>query len=175
MNILVVDVGTSSMRGVLFTHEGNELTEKQHFYSVSYMENSWVEQSPSDWENALYDIMKAVSVEAKKNEWSIDAVTMTSQRSLVIPVDKSIRPLCNAIMWQNKQKERLLYKSEQAAKGKECTVRKVFKGGYFLQLFGGFLEPYIPGSVQRWELLQLSGCTSIYQKNQDCHKREKDF
>lgn len=127
MNILVVDVGTSSMRGVLLTHEGNELTEKQHFYSVSYMENSWVEQSPSDWENALYDIMKAVSVEAKKNEWSIDAVTMTSQRSSVIPVDKSIRPLCNAIMWQDKQMERLLYKSEQAAKGKECTVRKVFK------------------------------------------------
>lgn len=103
MNILVVDVGTSSMRGVLLTHEGNELTEKQHFYSVSYMENSWVEQSPSDWENALYDIMKAVSVEAKKNEWSIDAVTMTSQRSSVIPVDKSIRPLCNAIMWQDKR------------------------------------------------------------------------
>ena len=103
MNILVMDVGTSSMRGVLLTHEGEELTEKQYFYSVSYMENSWAEQNPSDWENALYDIIRAVSEEAVKKGWSIDAVTMTSQRSSVIPVDQSIRPLCNAIMWQDKR------------------------------------------------------------------------
>lgn len=103
MNILVLDVGTSSMRGVLLTHDGTELTEKQYFYSVSYMENSWVEQNPSDWENALYDIMKDVSAEAEENGWRIDAVTMTSQRSSVIPVDKSMRPLCNAIMWQDKR------------------------------------------------------------------------
>lgn len=103
MNILVMDVGTSSMRGVLLTHEGKELTEKQYFYNVTYMENSWVEQSPSDWENALYDIMKEVSAEAKKNGWNIDAVTMTSQRSSVIPVDECMRPLCNAIMWQDKR------------------------------------------------------------------------
>lgn len=103
MNILVMDVGTSSMRGVLLTHEGKELTEKQYFYSVSYMKNSWVEQNPSDWENALYEIVKKVSKEAVKNNWSIDALTITSQRSSVIPVDKTIRPLCNAIMWQDKR------------------------------------------------------------------------
>ncbi len=103
MNILVMDVGTSSMRGVLLTHEGKELMEKQHLYSVSYMENSWVEQSPSDWENALYGIMREVSTESEKNGWKIDAVTMTSQRSSVIPVDRSMRPLCNAIMWQDKR------------------------------------------------------------------------
>ena len=54
MNILVIDVGTSSMRGILFDHQGKLLTEKQNLYNVTYMENSWVEQNPSDWENALY-------------------------------------------------------------------------------------------------------------------------
>ena len=29
MNVLVIDVGTSSMRGILFDHQGKCLTEKQ--------------------------------------------------------------------------------------------------------------------------------------------------
>lgn len=103
MNILVIDVGTSSMRGILFTHEGELLTEKQNLYNVTYMGNSWVEQNPSDWENALYKIMREVSKEAQANGWAIEAVTITSQRSSVIPVDKAIRPLCSAIMWQDKR------------------------------------------------------------------------
>lgn len=103
MNILVLDVGTSSMRGVLLTHAGEELTRKQHFYKVSYMEHGCVEQNPSDWEHALYDIVKELSAEARERAWKIDAVTMTAQRSSVIPVDRSMRPLCNAIMWQDKR------------------------------------------------------------------------
>ena len=43
MNVLVIDVGTSSMRGILFEHQGKCLTEKQEFYQATYLENSWVE------------------------------------------------------------------------------------------------------------------------------------
>lgn len=103
MNILVIDVGTSSMRGILFTHEGKFLAEKQILYNVSYLERSWVEQEASDWENALYGIMKKIAKEADENRWMIDAITITSQRSSVIPVDQSMRPLCGAIMWQDKR------------------------------------------------------------------------
>lgn len=42
MNVLVIDVGTSSMRGILFEHQGKCLTEKQEFYQATYLENSWV-------------------------------------------------------------------------------------------------------------------------------------
>lgn len=105
MNILVFDVGTSSMRGILFTHEGKLLAEKQVLYNVSYLGKSWVEQEVSDWENALYDIMKTIAKEADEKQWKIDAITITSQRSSVIPVDKSIHPLCSAIMWQDKEDE----------------------------------------------------------------------
>lgn len=30
MNVLVIDVGTSSMRGILFTEQGEVLTEKRN-------------------------------------------------------------------------------------------------------------------------------------------------
>lgn len=103
MNILVIDVGTSSMRGVLLTHKGEELAKKQSFYSVSYLEDGWAEQEPSDWENALYEIVKDVCTKAGKNGWAIEAISMTAQRSSVIPVDSAMQPLCSAVMWQDKR------------------------------------------------------------------------
>ncbi len=148
MNILVLDVGTSSMRGVLFTQDGNELTEKQYLYSVTYMENSWVEQSPSDWENALYDIMKEVSAQAQKNGWPIDAVTMTSQRSSVIPVDRSMQPLCDAIMWQDKRTNGIC----EALNNKNDKV---------FSLCGSRVNPVFSASKMTWVREQRP---EIYQK-----------
>ena len=100
MNVLVIDVGTSSMRGILFDHQGKCLTEKQEFYQATYLENSWVEQNPADWENALYSILKKSVAEAESMGEKIEAISITSQRSSVIPVDENFRPLSNAIMWQ---------------------------------------------------------------------------
>lgn len=137
MNILVIDVGTSSMRGILFTHKGQLLTEKQNLYNVTYMENSSVEQNPSDWENALYKIMKEVSEEAAENEWRIDAITITSQRSSVIPVDRSLRPLCNAIMWQDKRTNEICEKLN-------AQNEKVFS------LCGSRVNPVFSASKMTW-------------------------
>lgn len=148
MNILVIDVGTSSMRGVLFSHEGKLLTEKQNLYSVTYMGNSWVEQNPSDWENALYDILKEVSKEAKSRGWNVDAVTITSQRSSVIPVDRSIRPLANAIMWQDKR-------TNQICEELNSENDKVFS------LCGSRINPVFSASKMTWI---RENCPEIYEK-----------
>ncbi len=132
MNILVFDVGTSSMRGILFTDKGEELTESQYLYSVTYMQNSWVEQKPSDWENALYSITKEVVADAKKNKWSIDAITLDSLRSATIPMDKHMNPLTNAIMWQDKRNngicEALNSKNDRIFALSGSRVNPVFSG-----------------------------------------------
>lgn len=103
MNILVLDVGTSSMRGILFSAEGAQLASEQRLYRADYMDNGWVEQDPHDWETAMCDILRTVSEKAEAQKIQIDGISITSQRSSVIPVDKSIRPLCRAIMWQDKR------------------------------------------------------------------------
>lgn len=143
MNILVIDVGTSSMRGILFSHEGKLLAEKQTLYSVSYLENSWVEQEASDWENALYGIIKTVAGVAEKKQWGIDAVTITSQRSSVIPVDQNIHPLCNAIMWQDKRTNEICERFSP-------LNDKVFS------LCGSRINPVFSASKMTW--ISLTGC-----------------
>ena len=103
MNILVIDVGTSSMRGILFTQDGETLTQRQQLYQVTYGEKGWVWQDASDWENALYGILREITAETEEKGWRVDAIAITSQRSSVIPVDRECKPLCPAIMWQDKR------------------------------------------------------------------------
>ncbi len=137
MNILVFDVGTSSMRGILFTHEGKELAQRQYLYRATYLQNSRVEQDPSDWENSLHDIMTGIVDDAKENDWDIDAITLTSQRSAIIPVDSSIRPLSNAIMWQDKR-------NNEICADLESQNDRIF------ELCGSRVNPVFSGSKMTW-------------------------
>ena len=107
MNILVLDVGTSGMRGILLTHAGRELSVRRRAYHPVYLEDGWVEQNPAVWEESMYAILSEVAEDARERNWGIDAIALTSQRSSVIPVDATLRPLANAIMWQDKRTEEL--------------------------------------------------------------------
>lgn len=133
MNILVIDVGTSSMRGILLTHEGKELVKKQCFYKPFYGKNGWVEQKASDWERALFIITKVIAEQAKAHSWEIDAISVTAQRSSVIPVDASIKPLCKAIMWQDRRAneicEELKWANDRIFDLCGSRVNPVFSGG----------------------------------------------
>lgn len=137
MKILVIDVGTSSMRGILFTDQGKVLTEKQNLYCSTYMENSWVEQDASDWENALYSVTKSVFDDARKNDWKIDGIAITSLRSSVIPVDEDYHPLCNAIMWQDKRTN-------------EICERLNDQNGKIFSLSGSRVNPVFSASKMTW-------------------------
>lgn len=48
MNILVIDIGTSSMRGILYRKDGKKLYVKQVKYQPTYHADGGVEQEPHD-------------------------------------------------------------------------------------------------------------------------------
>lgn len=137
MNILVIDVGTSSMRGILFAQDGEVLAERQQLYQVTYGENGWVWQNASDWEEALYSILGEVTAQAKEKNWTIDGITITSQRSSVIPVDHEFNPLCPAIMWQDKRT------------GQICDRLKAENDRVF-SLCGSRVNPVFSASKMTW-------------------------
>lgn len=103
MNILVIDTGTSSMRGILYSPAADILCSHQVTYQVQYPKESYAEQDPQDWKSALFSIVKIIASYAKEHDLSIDAITTTCQRSSVIPVDISGNPLSSAIMWLDKR------------------------------------------------------------------------
>lgn len=109
MNILVIDAGTSSMRGILFDHKGLILAKRQIKYQVSFLEKGYVTQNPLDWKRAILQIIKEI-VEEKRGE--IGAISITAQRSSVLAFDKSMNPLYDAIMWQDKRVNEICEKLE---------------------------------------------------------------
>lgn len=103
MNFLILDVGTSSMRGILFGQNGEQLHTVQKEYQVITLENGWIEQNPLDFKDSMTEIVRETAEFAAGNGETVDAVALTSQRSSVIPVDKDGNHLYNALMWQDKR------------------------------------------------------------------------
>ena len=60
MNILVIDVGTSSMRGILFRADGKKLKQHQVAYRPSYNTKGELEQSADEFVNVLATIVKSI-------------------------------------------------------------------------------------------------------------------
>lgn len=103
MNILVIDVGTSSIRGVLYDERGTELFVHQIGYQVHFFGEIYAEQSPSDWSDTIVEISRETVKFCAEKGLTVDGLSLTSQRSSIIPVDEDGRPLRSAIMWQDKR------------------------------------------------------------------------
>lgn len=102
-HILVIDVGTSSMRGVLFDEVGKVIHVVQKKYQTLYMSPILVEEEPAVWRATLMGILKEQAAYTKEMGLTVAALSMTSQRSSIIPVDRDGKPLRNAIMWMDKR------------------------------------------------------------------------
>lgn len=104
-HILVVDVGTSSLKVMLYESTGRLLNHVSAAYQSEFFAGSHVEQDPLTWKGALLSAL-AESVEVvRARNISIDSVAVTSQRASVIPVDDQGEPLYRAIMWQDKRSQ----------------------------------------------------------------------
>lgn len=103
MNILVIDVGTSSIRGVLYADSGKQLFVHQIAYQPDFLEGGLVEQDPADWRDTLTEIGQQTAAYCQEKGIHVDALSLTCQRSSIIPVDREGTPLRSAIMWQDKR------------------------------------------------------------------------
>ena len=100
--ILVIDTGSSSMRGMLFDHTGQlRYTVSEHY--VMRTHGIEAEYLPEDFEHALLGITRNAASFAKSAGIRIDALSFTSQRSSTMPVDRLGRPLDTIMTWYDKR------------------------------------------------------------------------
>ena len=137
MNILILDVGTSSMRGILFSEKGRILHTAQKKYSIISAGEGRIEQDPLVFLEDMIRIVKESAAYAKENCIDIEAVGITAQRSSVIPVDREGRALANAQMWQDKRTVPICNRMEQH---NEEIFRRC----------GSRVNPVFSGTKMRW-------------------------
>lgn len=105
--ILTIDIGTSSMRGIIYDIAGNSYCSKQFPYSPIYWDHQYVELSPAILTSALFLIMNHCSKYAYAHSIHLCGIAITSQRSSFIPVNHRGEPLQNIIMWQDQRTSQL--------------------------------------------------------------------
>lgn len=101
--ILVIDTGSSSMRGILFDLCGNILFSEQIKYTMTVGPDNSAVMEAETFLSCLYRISCAAAEEIKKQDYRLLAVSLDSQRSSVLAVDDQVRPLHPILMWYDKR------------------------------------------------------------------------
>jgi sugar (pentulose or hexulose) kinase len=98
--ILAIDCGTQSVRAVLIDLFGNILqivkTEIEPYFSIN---PGMAEQYPEYFRDKMFETLKKLFSEIKFEKERIKAVTITTQRSTLVNLDKNGNSLRPAISW----------------------------------------------------------------------------
>lgn len=144
---LVIDVGTSSMRGILYDAAGCTLASHQVRYRPRYKAPGQVEQPASDFSGALVEICASIASSARETNNPVDLVALTAQRSSVTAVDASGEALVDFLMWQDTRTasicERLLPHAAHVFELSGTRVNTVFSGGKMAWIRENLPEVYV--------------------------------
>lgn len=101
--ILVIDTGSSSMRGILFDLAGNILFTEQHKYTMTMGPDGAATMEAATFSQCLHKIAEAAAREIGRQGYLLRGICLDSQRSSVLAVDRQIRPLHPILMWYDKR------------------------------------------------------------------------
>jgi len=101
--IITLDIGTTSMRSILYDGSGHALHMEQRENVPLFFPDGRVEQDARVWQTVLPEVLRASAAAAGTAGVRPVCISVTSQRSSVIPVDSAGTPLFPAIMWQDRR------------------------------------------------------------------------
>ncbi|MBA7509793.1 Xylulose kinase [subsurface metagenome] len=107
-----IDIGTSNIKGSVFSTEGEYLENYSISYNSYFPLENYYEQDPDDWVNGSLKIIEKLlnKIPVIKN---FDALALSTQGGTFVPVDVNFDPLYRAITWQDRRAADLLYKNRK--------------------------------------------------------------
>ena len=102
--VIGLDFGSLSCRGILVDRNGKVLAESEYKYPCGVitkelpdgtpLEDDWVLQNPSDYENSLYTVIPELVKKSGVDSSDIKGIGIDATASTVIAIDDNFRPLC---------------------------------------------------------------------------------
>ncbi len=106
--VLGIDVGTTSTRAGLYSSSGELLGEGRASYQTQHRRLGWSEQAADDWWSATTDAVRQAmetSVGAGRTRVvptrHVLGLALTHQRTSFVAVDRDLRPMRLAILWND--------------------------------------------------------------------------
>ncbi|MFV0561176.1 MAG: FGGY family carbohydrate kinase, partial [Enterococcus sp.] len=99
--VLGLDLGTSSLKGILMDKQGNVICEKSSEYGLDSPKLGYSEQRPEYWVVACEDVLTKLSVEVKDFGEELEGISFSGQMHSLVVLDKRNTPLYPAILWND--------------------------------------------------------------------------
>ena len=96
--VIGIDIGTTNIKGALYSTKGNYLEKASVSYESYTPQNGFHEQDPEDWVNGFNFILKKLLKYPEAKE-RLRAIALSCQGGTVLPVDKNYRPIGRAMTW----------------------------------------------------------------------------
>ncbi|MBR4059926.1 MAG: hypothetical protein IKK03_08820 [Lachnospiraceae bacterium] len=110
---LAIDLGTTGCRSILFDNKLQQLAVAYEEYGLITPREKWTEQDAEDWWNLTLRTAKAAIEKAGISGRDIRGISISSQGITIVPVDRNLKPLCNAISWLDVRAEAQTRQIEQ--------------------------------------------------------------
>ena len=111
-NVLVIDVGSQSMRGIIFDDKGNLLVKEQVKYQpYANKPNGFIEQSADSYFEVLCQITNAIRKREPELLDSVIAMSVDTFRDTAVLLDENNKPLRDCILWSDQRKADVNYKN----------------------------------------------------------------
>ena len=103
-NVLIVDVGTQSMRGIIFDDKGNMLAKEQVKYKPYLSkENGFMEQSSDMYWQVFCAITSALMTKYPQHTQNLLAMSVDTFRDTAVLLDENNKVLRNLILWSDQR------------------------------------------------------------------------
>jgi xylulokinase len=101
--ILGVDIGTTTVKGVVFDQQGRTIHTALEEYPIYYPARFQVEQDPMDWWVAFIRIANKIMERCIAQDIHILAVGVSSQAPVFVPMDHEGNALGRALIWMDRR------------------------------------------------------------------------
>jgi glycerol kinase len=154
--VLALDQGTTSSRAIVFDGNGLPVAAAQKEFTQLYPQSGWVEHNPEEiWSTQAGVAMEAIA-QAGVTSSAIAAIGITNQRETTVVWNrKTGRPLCNAIVWQDRRTALFCDKLKEAGYSDKI-----------LQKTGLVIDAYFSATKIRWILDHVKGARRQAQRGE---------
>src|SRR5882724_527634 len=105
--ILALDQGTTSSRAIIFDHNGSVVSVAQQEFRQIFPEPGWVEHDPREIWATQSNVAAEALGKARLTANDVAAIGITNQRETTVVWERSKgKPICNAIVWQDRRTAR---------------------------------------------------------------------
>lgn len=99
--VLGLDLGTSSLKGLVIDKECNLVYEASYEYTFDSPKPSYSEQNPEDWVMALNSIMEEIKSKVTEFGNNLEAISISGQMHGLVLLDENNDVIRPAILWND--------------------------------------------------------------------------